>query len=145
MMGDYNLDFFTSLEREKLETVILPNGFSAAGPTLPTRICETVRTHIDFILMKSIPYEIGFDFDSHFKTDHFGCALFTDITVEKLDRVISHRFEMKKYHKIVFCKTLSDLPWFKVYQGSTPSDMFYMFFYFILVLWKSMLLSKKYS
>ena len=32
MMGDYNLDFFTSLEREKLETVILPYGFSVACP-----------------------------------------------------------------------------------------------------------------
>ena len=44
-MGDYNLDFFTILEREKLETVILPYGFSVAGPILPTRICITTEKH----------------------------------------------------------------------------------------------------
>ena len=45
MMGDYNLDFFTALELENLETVILPYRFPVAGPTLPTCFCETMKTH----------------------------------------------------------------------------------------------------
>ena len=57
MMVDYRLDFFTTLEREIQETVILPYGFSVAGPALPTRICETTKTHVDFVLIESIPDE----------------------------------------------------------------------------------------
>ena len=45
MMGDYNLDYLTPLERENLETVLLPYGFSVASPNLPTRVCKTTKTH----------------------------------------------------------------------------------------------------
>ena len=96
-MGDYTLDFFTTLERENLETVILPYCASVAGPTLPTCICETTKTHIDYILKESIPDEKSIVFDNIFKTDHFSCALFTDITVEKLSRIIVHRFDKEMW------------------------------------------------
>ena len=55
MMGDYNLGFFSTLEREKLETVFLPNGFSVAGPTLSTRFCKTTKVHNYFFLTEIIP------------------------------------------------------------------------------------------
>ena len=126
-MGDYNLDFFTTLERENLETANLPYGFSVAGPIFLTHICETTKTHFVYILTERIPDEKSFVFDSPFKTGHLGCALFTDITVGKLSRIIIHCFDLKKFDKIAFCKTLSGLPWFKVYQCSTPSDKFDMF------------------
>ena len=127
MMGYYSLDFFTTLKRENLQAVILPYGFSAAVPTLPTRIYKTTKTHIEYILTESLTDDESFVFDCPHKTDLFGCSLFTDITVEKLSRIIFHRFDRKKHDKIVFCKTLSDLAWSEVYQCSTPSDMFGMF------------------
>ena len=66
MVVDYNFDFFRTLEREILKTVILPNGFSVAGPTLPTRICGTTKTHIDYIVTESIPGGKCFVSDSPF-------------------------------------------------------------------------------
>ena len=49
MMGGYNLDYLTTLERENLETVILPYEFSVSNPNLPKRICKTTKTHIGYI------------------------------------------------------------------------------------------------
>ena len=78
MMVNYNFDFFRTLEREILETVILPYSFSVSGPTLPTRICETTKTHIDYILTESIPGGKCFVSDCPFKTNRFCFAVFTD-------------------------------------------------------------------
>ena len=129
MMSDYNMNFFQTLERDNLETVFIHYGFSVAGPILSERICKTTKTHIDYNLTENIPVEKSFVFDSPSKTNHFGCALFTDITVENRSRIILHRFDKKKNDKLAFCKTLSGLSWFKIYQCSTPSDMFDMFVY----------------
>ena len=54
MMGNYNFDYLTPLERENLETIILPYGFSGASPNLPTRVCKTTKTHIDYIIAENI-------------------------------------------------------------------------------------------
>ena len=97
--------------------------------------CLGIR-HIDYILTESLPDEKSFVFESPYKSGHFGCALFTDITVEKLSRIILHRFDKKKYGKIVFRKRLSGLPWLKVYQCSTPSECLSIC---CLLLWKPLL------
>ena len=47
LMGDWKLDFSTTLERENLEMVSLTCGFSVPGHTLPTRIYKTTKMHID--------------------------------------------------------------------------------------------------
>ena len=129
MMSDYNMNFSQTLEWDNLETVFIHYGFSVAGPTLPKRICKTTKMHIDYNLTVNIPHKKSFVFGSLSKTDHFGCVVFTDITVEKPSRIIFHRFDKKKNDKLAFCETLSGLSWFKVYQCSTPSDMFDMFVY----------------
>ena len=53
-MDDYNIDFFTTLENECLQTVILHYDFSPAGPDLATRMCRTVKKHVDYVLTESI-------------------------------------------------------------------------------------------
>ena len=63
--------------------------------------CLGIR-HIDYILTESLPDEKSFVFESPSKSGHFGCALFTDITVEKLSRIVLHRFDEKKYAKSLF-------------------------------------------
>ena len=83
MMGDYNLDYLTPLERENLETVILPYGFSVASLNLPTRVCKTIKTHIDYIIAENILDGKCFVFNSPFKTDHFGSVVFTNVFAEK--------------------------------------------------------------
>ena len=44
LMGDYNLDYLTPLEKENLDTVVLPYGFRVASPYLPTRVNKTTKT-----------------------------------------------------------------------------------------------------
>ena len=78
MMGDYNLNYLTPLERENLETVILPYAFSVASPNLPTRVCKTTETHIDYIIAETVLYVKCIVFNSSFKTNHFGSVVFTN-------------------------------------------------------------------
>ena len=44
MICDYNLDYLTPLERENLETVKLPYGFSVASPNF-LRVSVKVQKH----------------------------------------------------------------------------------------------------
>ena len=53
-MGDYNLDYLTPLEKENLDTVVLPYGFIVASPCLPTRVCKSTKIHIEYILAENI-------------------------------------------------------------------------------------------
>ena len=79
VMDDYNLDYLTPHERENLETVILPYGFSVARPNLPTCVFKTTKTHIDYILAENILDGKCPVFNSPFKTDQFGSVVFTRV------------------------------------------------------------------
>ena len=57
LMVDYNLDYLTPLEIENLETVVLPYRFEVASPSLPTRVCRSTKTHIDYLLAENIDDE----------------------------------------------------------------------------------------
>ena len=73
---------------------------------------------------KTIADEKSFVFDCPHRTNHSGCALFIDLTVEKLSRTLLHRFDKKNSTNLLCEKTLSDLPLFKLYQCAFSSDMF---------------------
>ena len=131
MMGDYNLDYLTPLERENLETVILPYGFSVASPNLPTRVCKTTKTHIDYIIAENILDGKCFVFNSPFKTDHFGSVVFTNVFAEKQKCTILQKFDLSTYQKDAFCLSLSNIPWFRIYNCSNATDMFNLFVYML--------------
>ena len=95
-MGDNIFDFFTNPEQENLESVFLPNCFSAAASTLPKDICKITKTHIKYTVTETKLDEKSFVSDGPFKTDDFGCALFPHFTVEKVSRIIFYRFDRKK-------------------------------------------------
>ena len=83
LMGDYNLDNLTPLEKGKLDTVVLPYGFTVASPCLPTRVCKSTKTHIDYILAENIDDGKSFVFETPFKTDYFYSVLFTQLSAGK--------------------------------------------------------------
>ena len=130
-MGAYNLDYLTPLEKENLDTVVLPYGFTVASPCLPTRVCKSTKTHIDYILAENIDDEKSFVFETPFKTDHFCSVLFTEVSAGKQKCITLPRFDKTKYVKAAFCQTLSDIPWCKIYQCSSANDMFNMFVYLL--------------
>ena len=131
LMGDYNLDYLTPLEKENLDTVVLHYGFTVASPYLPTRVCKSAKTHIDYILAENIDDEKSFVFETPFKTDHFCSVLFTEVSAGKQKCIRLPRFDKTKYVKAAFCQTLSDIPWCKIYQCSSANDMFNMFVYLL--------------
>ena len=151
LMGDYNLDNLTPLEKENLDTVVLPYGFTVASPYLPTRVCKSTQTHIDYILAENIDDEKSFVFETPFKTDHFCSVLFTEVSAGKQKCIRLPRFDKTKYVKAAFCKTLSDIQWCKIYQCSSANDMFIMFVYLLSSAlekhapFKKVFLSKKFS
>ena len=73
-MGDYNLDYITPLEKETLDTVVLPYGFTVPSPCLPTRVCNSTKTHIYYILAENIDDEKSFVFDIPFKLITLFCS-----------------------------------------------------------------------
>ena len=129
LMGDYNLGYLTLLEKENLDTVVLPYGFTVASPCLPTRVCKSTKTNIDYILPENIDDGKSFVFDTPFNTDHFCSVLFTGVSAgeQKCLRLPIPRFDKTKYMKDVFCQKISEFPWSKIYQCSNANDMFNMF------------------
>ena len=131
LMGDYNLNYFTPLEKENLDTVVLPYGFTVASPCLATRMCKSTKTHIDKILAENIDDGKSFVFDTPFKTDHFCTVLFAEVSAGKQKCIRLPRFAKTKFVKDAFCQTLSDITWSKIYQWSSANDMFNMFVYLL--------------
>ena len=91
MMGEYNLDYLTP--------VIIPYGFSVASPNLPTRVCKTTKTHIDYIIAENISDGKCFVFNSPFKAHHFGSVVFTNVFAEKQKCTILQKFDLSTYKK----------------------------------------------
>ena len=83
LMGEYNLDYLSSLEEETLGRVVLPYVFTIASPCLPTRVCKSTKSHIDYIPTEKIDDENSFVFDTPFTTDHFCSVVFTEVSAGK--------------------------------------------------------------
>ena len=43
LMGDYNLDYLSPIEKKNLDTTALTYGFTVASPCLPTRVCKSTK------------------------------------------------------------------------------------------------------
>ena len=79
LMGDYYLHYLTPLEKENLVRVLLPYWFAVASAWLPTLVCKSTETHIDYLLAENFDDEKSFVFNTPFKTDHFCSVLFTEV------------------------------------------------------------------
>ena len=68
MMADYKRHFFTTLERENLQTDFTLRFFSDWS-NFANKRCKTTKTHIDYILTETIADEKSFVWDTPYKTD----------------------------------------------------------------------------
>ena len=75
LLGDYNIDYNNLDEKQNLDIVVLPYGYTIACQNLPTRLYKSTETLIEYILNVNTAEDRVFD--SCFKTDHFDCVLFT--------------------------------------------------------------------
>ena len=109
LLGDYNINYLDSKEKENLDSIIIPYGMKVFCPNDETRISSSNKTHIDYIISDYETNGIEFCFDTPYKTDHFASFILTDIKCGiNLPRIIS-TFN-KNYQKNEFCNTLSALP-----------------------------------
>ena len=131
LLGDYNINYLDSKEKENLDSIIIPYGLKVFCPNDETRISSSSKTHIDYIISDYETNGIEFCFDTPYKTDHFASFILTDIKCGKsLPRIIS-TFNKKNYQKNEFCNTLSALPWYLLYQCTDAQNMFSTMIYLI--------------
>ena len=125
------ITYLTPLEKENLDTVVLPYGFTVASPCLSTRVCKSTKTHIDYTLAENIDDEKSVVLEVPFKTDLLCSILFTEVSAGKQKSKRLPRFDKTKYVKNAFCQTVSNIPWSKNYQCSSANDMFDVFVYLL--------------
>ena len=131
LLGDYNINYLDSKEKENLDSIIIPYGLKVFCPYDETRISSSTKTHIDYIISDYETNGIEFCFDTPYKTDHFASFILTDIKCGKiLPRIIS-TFNKKNYQKNEFCNSLSALPWYLLYQCTDAQKMFSTMIYLI--------------
>ena len=131
LLGDYNINYLDSKEKENLDSIIIPYGLKVFCPYDETRISYSTKTHIDYIISDYETNGIEFCFDTRYKTDHFASFILTDIKCGKiLPRIIS-TFNKKNYQKNEFCNSLSALPWYLLYQCTDAQNMFSTMTYLI--------------
>ena len=71
LLGDYNINYLDSKEKENLDSIIIPYGLKVFCPNDETRISSSTKTHIDYIITDYETNDIEFCFDTPYKTDHF--------------------------------------------------------------------------
>ena len=131
LLGDYNINYLDSKEKENLDSIIIPYGLKVFCPNDETRISSSTKTHIDYVISDYETNGIEFCFDTPYKTDHFASFILMDIKCGKsLPRIIS-TFNKKSYQKNEFCNTLSALPWYLLYQCTDAQNMFSTMIYLI--------------
>ena len=85
-MGDYNIDYLSTRERQDLGTVILPYGFKINNTDEPTRVRGNSKSLIDYITdhfqaetfrahVSDTPLRTG----NKKQIDHFATSLITNI------------------------------------------------------------------
>ena len=131
LLGDYNLNYLDSKEKENLDSIIIPYGLKVFCPNDETRISSSTKTHIDYIISDYETNGIEFCFDTPYKTDHFASFILTEIKCGKiLPRIIS-TLNKKNYQKNEFCNSFSALPWYILYQCTDAQNMFSTMIYLI--------------
>ena len=69
LLGDYNINFLDSKEKENLDSTNIPYGLKVFCPNVETRISSSTKTHIDYIISDYETNGIEFCFDTPYKTD----------------------------------------------------------------------------
>ena len=117
LMGDYNIDYLNKNERNSLDTVLVPYGLNVCSPNDETRIGNSSKTHIDYILTDDKDTNSSFVFETHFKTDHLASLLISNYRNEKPKPHKLISFNKKNYNPANFRNTLHNQPWHELYSS----------------------------
>ena len=98
LLGDYNIKYLDTLERSRLETVILPYDLHIENQTIPTRVncANNTKSLIDYIITDCSTINDTVICESIVKSDHFPTLCLLGLHVETKKVPIQKRFLEKK-------------------------------------------------
>ena len=113
LMGDYNINYKTQLEKNHLNSLLNQFALNVCCPTIPTRVCDSTETHIDYIITDNV--QNSYVFDIPYRTDHYASILITNEKIREKRPFSKMIFDKTNYNKDEFKKTLRSLDWNSIY------------------------------
>ena len=114
LLGDYSINYLDTLERSRLETVILPYDLHIKNQTIPTRLNRdnNTKSRIHYIITDCSIINDTIIFDSILKSDHFASLSLLRLHVEtKKVPVQKKLFDKKNYNALDFKHCLEQQNW----------------------------------
>ena len=105
LLGDYNINSLDTLERSRLETVILPYDLQIKNQTIPTRLNRGNKTKslIDYMITDCSTINDTIICDSIIKSDHFANLSLLGLHVETKKVPVQKKFfDKKNYNALDF-------------------------------------------
>ena len=125
LMGDYNINYLNSREKEKLDSILLPYHLEIQNKTEATRICKTVKTAtlIDYFI-SDIYVKKTILCDTPILSDHFALCTILKEQTNPLKLVEKKKiYDRITYNKAKFLDDLKKANWSVIYQQNNANEM----------------------
>ena len=98
LLGDYNVNYLDTLERPRLDTVILPYDLHIENQTIPTHLNRgnNTKSLIDYVITDCSTINNTIICDSIVKSDHFATLSLLGLHVETKRVPVQRKFFDKK-------------------------------------------------
>ena len=98
LLGDYNINCLDTLERSRLETVILPYDLHIKNQTIPTRLNRgnNTKSLIDYIITDCSTINDTIICDSIVKSDHFATLSLSGFKLKLKRYQFKKKFSIKR-------------------------------------------------
>ena len=130
LLGDYIINCLDTLERSRLETVILPYDLHIKNQIIPTRLNRgnNTKSLIDYIITDCSTINDTIICDSMAKSDHFATLSLLGLHVEtKKVPVRKKIFDKKNHNALDFKHCLEQQNWQKMYFQNNLDSMLQVF------------------
>ena len=128
LLGDYNINYLDTLERSRLETVILPYDLHIKSQTFPARLNRSNKSFIDYIITDCSTKNDAIICDSIVKSDHFVTLSLLGLHVETKNVPVQKKiFDEMNYIALDFKHCLEQQNWQKMYVQNNLDSMLQVF------------------
>ena len=125
LMGDYNINYLNSREKEKLDSILLPYHLEIQNKTEATRICKAGKTatSIDYFI-SDIYVHKTIVCDTTILSDHFSLCTMLKEETNPLKLVEKKKiYDRSTYNKEKFLDDLKKANWSVIYQQNNANKM----------------------
>lgn len=129
LIGDYNINYLNLDERQKLDNCLIPYGLDVTNQITPTRVTESSKTLLDYIISEPGTVHKYIVSDTPFKTDHLLSLIINNFEIKKTEAVLKIIRDTKNYNKSKFKDHMATCNWGNLYCAENIDDMFNSFEY----------------